>query len=42
MGKYLSLWKPEHLEAAMETAEENLDAIRGQLAARRDGRSTDP
>jgi MraZ protein len=42
MGRYLSLWKPEHLEAAMKRAEENLDGIRGQLAARKDGRSTDP
>jgi len=42
MGRYLSLWKPENLEAAMKRAEENLDGIRGQLAVRRDGRSTDP
>jgi MraZ protein len=45
MGRYLSLWKPEHLEAAMARAEENLEGIRTQLAVRGgtpDGRSTDP
>lgn len=46
MGRYLSLWKPEHLEVAMARAEENLEAIRTHLAVRGgeagDGRSTDP
>jgi MraZ protein len=34
MGRYLSLWLPDRLDRVMARAEENLDALRGQLAAR--------
>jgi MraZ protein len=34
MGRYLSLWNPDRLEAVMAAAERNLDAVRSKLAVR--------